>query len=45
MNEKTKLLDEAIEEMKEKLKEVIEVALPKEEEENSTNKGKKKGFL
>ena len=37
MNEKTRLLDEAIEEMKEKLKEVTEESLPKED-----NKGKKK---
>ena len=33
----TRLLDEALEEMKEKLKEVAEEALAKEDEETSTN--------
>ena len=42
MNEKTRILDEAIEEVKEKMKEVAEATLPKEDEETSTNKGKKK---
>ena len=37
MNEKTRLVDETIEEMKENLKEVVEVALTKEDEETSTN--------
>ena len=41
MNKETRLLDEAIEEMKEKLKEVIEETLPKGDEETSANKGKK----
>ena len=42
MNEKTRRLDEALEEVKEKLKEVEEAALAKWDEDNTISKGKKK---
>ena len=43
LEEKSILLDEALEEVRKKLKEVAEVALGKEEvEDTSTSKGKKK---
>lgn len=42
MDEKIRLLDEAIEEMNDKMKEMEEVALEKEDEDTSTSKGKKK---
>ena len=42
VNEKTRLLDEALAEMKDKLKEVVEAALAKEDGETSTIKSKEK---
>ena len=42
INEKSRLLDEALVEMKEKLKEVVEASLTKEDGEISTSKEKKK---